>query len=118
MENFNGMISKVLDRGDARDPNRPYNGQSWTDDGERGKHFVGGLTMRDVKDCLLIAAEELTGEKDPSLEGMDLIVLASAMTCEIEKRMGIFPNIKTGSDLESVLLEVPMVDLPVHNQVH
>lgn len=40
------------------DRERPYNGQSWTDDGERGKTEVKGLTMRDIKDCLIIAMLE------------------------------------------------------------
>jgi len=37
------------------DRERPYNGQSHTDDGERGKTEVKGLTMRDIKDCLIMA---------------------------------------------------------------
>ena len=37
------------------DKERPYNGQSWTDDGERGKAEVKGLTMRDIRDCLIKA---------------------------------------------------------------
>lgn len=37
------------------DRERPYNGQSWTDEGERGKREVKGLTMRDIRDCLIKA---------------------------------------------------------------
>lgn len=37
------------------DRERPYNGQDWTDDGERGKTEVKGLTFRDIKDCLVKA---------------------------------------------------------------
>jgi hypothetical protein len=34
---------------------RPYNGQPWTDNGIRGNQEVKGLTMRDIKDCLIQA---------------------------------------------------------------
>ena len=37
------------------DRERPYNGQPWTDDGVRGQQEVHGLTMRDIKDCLIKA---------------------------------------------------------------
>jgi hypothetical protein len=37
------------------DRERPYNGQPWTDDGVRGQQEVHGLTMRDLKDCLIKA---------------------------------------------------------------
>lgn len=37
------------------DRERPYNGQSWTDEGKRGKTEVKGLTMRDIRDCLIKA---------------------------------------------------------------
>lgn len=37
------------------DRNRPYNGQSWTLNGERGKTEVKNLTMRDISDCLIKA---------------------------------------------------------------
>lgn len=34
---------------------RPYNGQPWTDNGIRGQQEVKGVTMRDIKDCLIQA---------------------------------------------------------------
>jgi hypothetical protein len=37
------------------DRNRPYNGQPWTDNGIRGAQEVKGITMRDLKDCLIQA---------------------------------------------------------------
>jgi hypothetical protein len=37
------------------DRDRPYDGQPWTDDGERGKAEVKGLTIRDVTDCYVKA---------------------------------------------------------------
>jgi hypothetical protein len=35
------------------DRDRPYNGQPHTDQGERGKTLVAGLTMRDIADCIV-----------------------------------------------------------------
>ncbi len=40
------------------DRERPYDGQSHTDQGERGKTLVEGLTMRDIQDCLIMAMLE------------------------------------------------------------
>lgn len=37
------------------DRERPYNGQPWTDSGIRGHQEVKGITMRDIKDCLIQA---------------------------------------------------------------
>lgn len=95
--------------------NREYGGQSHTDHGKRGKQKVKGLTMRDIRDCyvraVLLSAghiapklydEALKGE-DAKLGGGDLygfdldkldpIAIAQNLTCEIERMMGIFPNI-------------------------
>lgn len=127
------------------DRERPYNGQLHTDDGLRGKQEVKGLTMRDIKDCLIKAmlmsapsdkyleADEFTKCWDFSTEPptptkylldkqnepdfistkaetgnwrpqdvykidfnkIDPIAIAQNMSCEIERMMGIYPNIKT-----------------------
>lgn len=50
---FDNLIEKAMAdcQGDSAfrmDRDRPYNGQTHTDYGERGKTFVDGLTMRDV----------------------------------------------------------------------
>lgn len=37
------------------DRERPYNGQPWTTEGVRGKKEVKGVSMRDIKDCLIQA---------------------------------------------------------------
>lgn len=93
---------------------RSYDGQAHTDSGKRGQTLVAGLTMRDIIDCyiraLVLASDyridanldlqrklkegsliwdnvyELEGDNDP-------IAVAQNMTCEIERMMGIFPNI-------------------------
>lgn len=59
-ENFNEILNFELwsthSSSDYRnDRERPYNGQAHTDYGERGKQLVVGLTMRDIKDCLVMA---------------------------------------------------------------
>ena len=124
------------------DRERPYNGQNWTDEGERGKTEVKGLTMRDIRDCLIKAMlvsspsnkylnEDFSKCWDYSQEppkptqylldhqnetdfistkvelgtwrpqdvykinwgDIDPLVIAQNLTCEIEKMMGIFPNV-------------------------
>lgn len=112
------------------DPNRPYDGQSHTDMGTRGKTEVKGLTMRDIRDCFirayiishpyyvydevkrectLIRQEpnatlideankgihaKLNGNDVFSLVGdIDPIAVSQNLGCEIEKMMGIFPNV-------------------------
>lgn len=108
------------------DRERPYNGQPWTDQGERGKTEVKGLTMRDIADCIVKAflLSSCTDDKQAfdyacKTEGrvitpyekaetgtwryqdmyeIDLSKISPGAviqnaTCEIEKMMGIFPNI-------------------------
>ena len=124
------------------DRERPYDGQSWTTDGERGKTEVKGLTQRDIRDCLIKAMlissssnkyldEDFNKCWDYSQEPVkptqylldhqnetdyistkvelgtwrlqdvykinwdevDPIAVCQNMSCEIEKMMGIFPNI-------------------------
>lgn len=126
------------------DRERPYNGQAHTDEGERGKQLVTGLTMRDLKDCLikamLMAAASykylepeiftkcwdfstepptptkflLDHQNEPDFistksevgnwrnqdvykidfNKVDPLAIAQNFTCEVERMMGIFPNIK------------------------
>lgn len=149
-EKFDFEIWSTHSSSDYRnDRDRPYNGQSWTDDGERGKQEVKGLTMRDIRDCL-IKAMLLAATSDKYLEldvfskcwnwddvktdadkpkptqylldrlddpdfisnkvelgtwrpqdvykidftKVDPIAICQNLSCEIEKMMGIFPNIK------------------------
>ncbi len=81
---------------------RPYNGQPHTDEGTRGKTFVAGLTMRDVKDCFVIGAYRSSGlpvdDYPPTIYDLDWTVMdpmavCQNMLCAIEERMGIFPNV-------------------------
>ena len=81
---------------------RIYNGQPHTTSGERGKTLVDGLTMRDIRDCIVMGFLDAGGiEKEHpvwddvySLEcDFDPLAVASNAICHIEKMMGIFPNI-------------------------
>lgn len=80
---------------------RPYDGQAWTDDGERGKTEVRGLTMRDIRDCLLLAFYDSSRPESDNikcvdnlpLEQMSPLAISQNLCCWIEKYMGIFPNI-------------------------
>ena len=101
LEDFH-QDSKVQAFQNAQDRNRPYNGQSWTDSGLRGKTFVEGLTMRDIADCFTLACYRASGLSsanypaslyDLPWNDMDIIAIRQNLTCEIEKRMGIFPNV-------------------------
>lgn len=96
------------------DKKRPYSGQQHTDFGKRGKTLVKGLTMRDIVDCYCIGfLKALDPEKDLDSEkilsrdesewkyqdiykarcAFDSGAVRQNMMVEIEKRMGIYPNI-------------------------
>ena len=92
---------------------RPYDGQPHTDHGERGRTEIGGITFRDLRDCFLraIAAssgpgplykESCKGERANICENdiftidfndLDPIAVGQNLSCEVEKLMGIFPNV-------------------------
>ncbi len=95
---------------------RPYTGQPQTDTGERGKTEVRGVTFRDLRDCWIRAfllcsdhneekyEEAKQGEFahlcENDLYGWDLneldpMAVFQNFSCEIERLMGIYPNIKT-----------------------
>lgn len=85
------------------DRNRPYDGQPHTDIGERGKTLVEGLTMRDVADCVVLGFlacggidREVPVHDDIysiDLEKIDPGAVIQNAVCNIEKMMGIFPNV-------------------------
>lgn len=90
---------------------RPYNGQPHTDEGTRGATEVRGLTMRDLKDCFVIGAFESSGlsaDAYPAdIYGLDWNVLdpmavVQNMLCNVEKRMGIYPNVPPLEGVEAV----------------
>jgi hypothetical protein len=148
------MNSGSSDYSNNRD--REYNGQPWTDSGVRGKTEVKGLTMRDIKDCLIkamllsgaskeyleadefmkcwdfseckkdgdepkptqylldnqdkyVSTKVATGNWRPNdvyklnWDEMDPLAVASNMTCEIEKMMGIYPNLAGSPSSEDII---------------
>jgi hypothetical protein len=104
-------IVNVIDEMDRKenpcDRTRPYSGQSHTDTGERGKTEVHGLTFRDIRDCFVIGLLQAAGRSGLveanacdyrdvygfNLDSIDPLAVANNMACEIEKRMGIYPNV-------------------------
>jgi len=78
--------------GGARD--RPYDGQPWTAHGERGRQIVAGLTMRDIGDC--IARGAVLSGLDDETPNIDRTAVIQAALVEIEKMMGIYPNVPDG----------------------
>lgn len=94
---------------------RPYNGQPHTDTGQRGATEVKGVTFRDLRDCYIRAwmlashhinpakyHEAQKGENavlcEQDLFGWDLnqcdpIAVFQNFSCEVERLMGIYPNV-------------------------
>lgn len=94
---------------------RPYSGQSHTCTGIRGSTEVKGITFRDLRDCyiraVLLSAYHLVPElyeeatKGPdavlcendlfgfNLDELDPIAVVQNLCCEVERIMGIFPNV-------------------------
>ena len=92
---------------------RPYDGQSHTDMGLRGKTLVEGLTMRDISDCYFRAILHSSGDEllnqiadsddiakikhmvwhDVNWDAIDPVAVSQNLTVNIEKMMGIFPNV-------------------------
>jgi len=91
---------------------RPYNGQNHTDFGERGRAEVHGITFRDLRDCFIRAVGQASGpgklynESEKGEDAVinendiykvssevDIIAVQQCLCCEVEKIMGIFPNL-------------------------
>lgn len=91
-ESMEALIASLGTYGGDR--GRPYDGQPWTSHGDRGNHQVTGLTMRDVGDCIARGAV-LAGLVDET-PGIDRDAVIQAALVEIEKMMGIYPNLPGG----------------------
>ncbi len=101
---------------------RPYNGQPHTDHGKRGKTEIKGITFRDLRDCFVRACFLCAHDQHPAgynqadkgVDGvlceddlfsldfnkMDPVALAQNLSCEIERIMGIFPNVRVQPERE------------------
>ena len=92
------------------DRDRPYDGQPHTDIGERGRQEVSGVTMRDLRDCLIRACYDASGLLPSEWPGsvfdlpwgaMDIIAVAQNFTCWVERYMDIYPNIEPLEDKDA-----------------
>ena len=102
------------DHGMRRD--RPYNGQPHTITGARGAFEIRGITMRDLRDCFIRAAllsayeiapagtyEEASKGENAALcendlygwnwDKLDPMAICQNLSLEIERLMGVYPNI-------------------------
>lgn len=96
MADIQGSSALSLER------DRPYDGQSHTTQGIRGKTEVVGLAMRDISDCIVRGFLQAGGihRDNPIRDDLYTIekeldygaVIQNAM-CWIEKYMGIYPNV-------------------------
>jgi hypothetical protein len=86
------------------DRSRPFDKAPQTFIGERGKQEVNGVTVRDVADCVAKAWLDSTGhhgKPDPTYADIylapvfrpDPMAIVQNACVELEKRMGIFPNV-------------------------
>lgn len=84
------------------DPTRDYDGQPHTDYGERGRTEIKGLTFRDLRDCFMKACYLSSGLHPKDWPGrvydlpwneMDIIAVAQNLSCEVERFMGVYPNV-------------------------
>ncbi len=93
-------------------PDRSFCGQRHTMQGERGKTEVKGIRFRDLADCIVRAfvcatpgvSDELRERADDrtlnyndlftlDTTEMDPLALVQNIGCEVERAMGIFPNV-------------------------
>ncbi len=99
------------------DRNRPYDGQPHTCVGARGKQLIHGLTMRDIADCFVRGFLHAANEQFPDgyvyngnicrddlyridLNKIDPGAVIQNAGCEIEKMMGIWPNVPRLKELD------------------
>jgi hypothetical protein len=99
---------------DGLNGERPFRGQPHTFEGRRGATELAHLRVRDVHDCIALALLRLYGRSDAFIDGggatwndvddaageaarpfesMDMMAFAQAVCCELERRMGIYPNV-------------------------
>lgn len=103
---------------------RPYGGQEHTDTGIRGATEIKGVTFRDLRDCFiraaLLSSSHLFPDGPPSYydeakkgehaalceqdlygwdwDKIDPMALFQNLSCEVERLMGIYPNVQMDED--------------------
>lgn len=129
-ENFENNLEIIItEKGITNDRSRPYDGQPWTQNGIRGRQEIKGITMRDLKDCIIQAM--LVSSSDSSLSKkvfeiskdfqnteysakgnweagdiykidfskVDPMAIIQNVGCFVEYYMGIFPNTNKNKNL-------------------
>jgi len=122
--NLESMIDEATgatDHNMRRD--RAYTGQPHTDKGVRGATEISGITFRDLRDCFIRAMcksadpdtdeglalhreaekgeDACLCEKDlygKALNDIDPLAVSQNLTCEVERLMGIYPNVPSLRD--------------------
>ena len=120
MEGFIKTLTDAMDELGGNDDDmsrgREYTGQPHTCLGRRGAEEIKGVTFRDLRDAYIRAVflsahhqkPHLYEEADKGVDGMlsendlynldwndlDPMAIQQNLSCEIEKLMGIYPNIK------------------------
>lgn len=118
-EDFERTLHNAFDDLGANDDSlyrgRAYNGQLHTDTGIRGQTEIKGITFRDLRDCYIRAVFLSAGHLNPTLYAeackgenallsnndlysldfnqLDPIAVGQNLSCEVERVMGIFPNV-------------------------
>lgn len=104
-------IAQVIDAAAAKcnpcDPKRPYDGEAHTGQGVRGSFKISDLTIRDICDCFVLGWLDASGQghlvvanacdyRDVYTDcDIDPLAVMQNMSCWIEKKLGVFPNIPT-----------------------
>lgn len=120
MSDFNKFMHDAFDDLGHNDDNhkreREYTGQPHTCLGSRGATEIKGITFRDLRDAYIRAVFLSAGHQKPHLyaeadkgeyalicendlynldwNDLDPLAIQQNLSCEIEKLMGIYPNIK------------------------
>lgn len=94
---------------------RPYDGQPHTLTGLRGSTEIRGITFRDLRDCFIRAVCQSAADQAPALyeealkgenatlcendlytldlSRVDPMAVCQNLGCEVERAMGIYPNV-------------------------
>ncbi len=117
--NINKVLNDAFDdlghNDDCMDRNRPYSGQPQTSTGKRGATEIKGIAFRDLRDAYIRAVFQCAHDQMPHLyeeaqkgeqalisendlykldwNALDPMAIQQNLSCEIERLMGIYPNV-------------------------
>ncbi len=103
-------LNNKLNPNNSNNRERPHLGQSHTSYGERGKTEVKGITFRDLADAFVKACLHSSPQSEfytkvgvgtwdsgdlfkMDWNQIDPMAIQQNLACEIERMMGIFPNV-------------------------